>query len=167
MGRNMSRAMQPKDILLKLLEGLSNQDWDAISDLYSEDVVIQWPFTLPKATIIRGRQNLQKALQDGWSAIELRASHIRVYETQDPEVVIAEYSYDGRARNTGKTFRYANILVLRIHNNRIVSGHGYFNHSIVCAATHTLDSIVSTIDLNQPLVTNIIYKKSIASKIYD
>jgi uncharacterized protein len=144
----MSSTIRPRDILMKLLEGISNQDWNAIADLYAEDVVIQWPFTLPGPTIIRGRANLQKALQDGWAIMEIRASDIRIYEMQDPEIIIAEYNYDGRARTTGKTFRYANILVLTVRDGHIVSGHGYFNHAISTAAAGILDPIIPAIELN-------------------
>jgi ketosteroid isomerase-like protein len=91
------------------------------ANLYAEDVVIQWPLAVPAPVIVRGHQSLQKALQDGWKLLELRASNIKVHETLDPEVVIAEYEYDGKTRDTGKVFRSANILVLTVRNGRIIN----------------------------------------------
>lgn len=145
---NFLKTNSPRDILLKLLEGLSNQDWDVLVNLYAEDVIIQWPLAVPAPVIIRGRQALQKTLQDGWKLLELQASNIRVHETLDPEIVIAEYDYNGKARATGKAFRSANILVLTIRNGRIISARGYHNHVIAAAALGTLEKITPQLDIN-------------------
>lgn len=145
---NSLKTNSPRDVLLKLLEGLTNQDWAALANLYAEDVIIQWPLAVPTPVIVRGRQSLQKALQDGWKLLELRASNIRVYETLDPEVVIAEYDYNGKARDTGKVFYSANILVLTVRNGRIISARGYHNHIIAAAALGTLEKITPQLDIN-------------------
>ena len=145
---NSLKTNSPRDIALKLLEGLSNQDWNALAILYAEDVVIQWPLAIPAPVTIRGRQALQKTLQDGWKLLELRASNIRVHETLDPEIVIAEYDYNGKARATEKAFRSANILVLTIRNSRIISARGYHNHLVAAAALGILEEIIPKLEIN-------------------
>ena len=147
-GNNQKSNNSPREVLLKLLQGLSNQDWNTLVNLYAEDVVIQWPLAVPAPVIIRGRQALQKALQNGWKLLELKASNIRVYETNDPEIVIAEYDYNGKARATGKVFRSANILVLTVRNGRIISARGYHNHVVAAAALGTLEEIIPQLDIN-------------------
>lgn len=136
------------DILQKLLEGLSNQDWTAISNLYAEDITIQWPLAVPIPVTIHGRQTLKQTLQDGWKLLELRASNIRIYETHDPEVVIAEYDSNGKVRATGKEFKSANVLVATIKNGQVVSARGYHNHIVASAALGILEQIIPKIDIN-------------------
>ncbi len=145
---NPSTTNSPRHVLLKLLEGLSNQDWDAVAKLYAEDVIIQWPLALPVPVNIRGRQTLQKTLKKGWKILELKASNIRIYETHDAEIVIAEYDYDGRVRANGKTFRAANMLILTVRNGFIISARGYHNHVIAAAALGNLEKIVPQFEIN-------------------
>lgn len=64
---------RPREILQQLLKGLSDQNWDAIADLYAEDVIIKWPMAVPSPIIIRGRQILKNTLQQGWQLLELIA----------------------------------------------------------------------------------------------
>lgn len=143
----------PRDIILKLLEGLSNQDWDTVVNLYAENVIVHWPLAIPTPAIINGRKALQKTLQDGWTLLELRATDIRVHETHDPEIVIAEYTYNGKVRATGKVFRSANILVLTVRDGRIISARGYHNHVVAAAALGILDQIIPQLDIN-PVIDN-------------
>jgi hypothetical protein len=43
--------------------------------------------------------------------LELKAHHVILHETRDPEVVIAEYDYDELVTTTGRSFQVANIQV--------------------------------------------------------
>ncbi|MFJ9953593.1 nuclear transport factor 2 family protein [Kitasatospora sp. NPDC091207] len=89
----MTAADSPREVAARLLEGLGNQDWDTLRDLYAEDVVIDWPLALPTPARVRGKDALRQALQKGWAMLDLRLSLTRLHETTDPEVVIAEYDY--------------------------------------------------------------------------
>jgi ketosteroid isomerase-like protein len=57
-----------------------------------------------------------------------------VHETKDPEVVIAEYDYDGLVTTTGRSFQVANIQVSRIREGQIVASRDYHNHPVLADA---------------------------------
>ena len=63
-----------------------------------------------------------------------RSDNLVVYETTDPEVVIAEYDYDGRVVPTGATFRVANVQIFRVHGGEIVRSRDYHDHAAIAAA---------------------------------
>jgi ketosteroid isomerase-like protein len=51
-----------------------------------------------------------------------------VHETADPEVIVAEYDYEGRVTATGRTFRLANVQVLRVRDGLITGSRDYHDH---------------------------------------
>lgn len=57
-----------------------------------------------------------------------------LHETRDPEVVIAEYDYDGRVTTTGRSFQVPNIQVSRVRDGQIVASRDYHNHPVLADA---------------------------------
>lgn len=57
-----------------------------------------------------------------------------MHDTGDPEVVIAEFDYDGQVSTTGRSFLVSNVQVLRVHNGQIVSSRDYHDHLAIAAA---------------------------------
>jgi hypothetical protein len=41
--------------------------------------------------------------------LELKARNITVHQTSDPEVIVAEWDYDGLVTTTGRSFQVSNI----------------------------------------------------------
>ncbi len=66
--------------------------------------------------------------------LELRARHVLLHETTDPEVIIAEYDYDGLVTTTGRAFQVANIQVSRIRGGQITASRDYHNHPVLADA---------------------------------
>jgi ketosteroid isomerase-like protein len=141
----MQKNSKAKDIAQRLLEGIGNQCWEAIADLYHKDVVVEWPLAIPNPVLIQGRDNLNKILDQGWAVLKFNICNIHIYETDNPEVVIAEYEYDGFEGNSGRKFHTANILVLTVRKSQIISARGYHNHFVAAAVTGTLEHLVSQI----------------------
>jgi uncharacterized protein len=68
-----------------------------------------------------------------------------VHATGDPEVVIAEFDYDGQVTTTGRSFRVANVQVLRVRNGQIVASRDYHNHLAIAAALGQLHELLSSL----------------------
>jgi ketosteroid isomerase-like protein len=124
----------PTEVFDRLIRGISEGRWHELADLYAEDVVVDMPMD-PRRTRIEGREAVRRhfaAAADGWC--ELRAHHIIVHATTDPEVVIAEFEYDGLNRTRGNTFTVANVQLLRVRDGRIVASRDYHDHAGFAAA---------------------------------
>jgi uncharacterized protein len=126
--------LSPVDVFDRLIRGVSEGRWHELADLYAEDAVVDMPMD-PRRTRVEGREAVRRhfaAAADGW--FELRAHHIMVHVTTDPEVVIAEFQYDGLNRANAKTFTVANVQVLRIRDGLIVASRDYHDHAGFAAA---------------------------------
>jgi ketosteroid isomerase-like protein len=100
--------------------------------MYAEDAVVQMPFALPAPVRLHGREEVRRHLAgNAQVGITLRVSGVRMHETADPEVVIAEFDYDGHAGSTGRDFHVANIQVLRVRDGLIQETRDYHNHAVL------------------------------------
>jgi ketosteroid isomerase-like protein len=127
-------APGPAEVFGRLIDGIGEGRWHELADLYTEDAVVEMPMD-PRRTRIEGREAVRQhfaAAASGW--FELRAHHVIVHATTDPEVVIAEFEYEGRNRTTGTTFNVANVQVLRVRGGRIVATRDYHDHRGFAAA---------------------------------
>jgi uncharacterized protein len=66
-----------------------------------------------------------------------------VHATADPEVVIAEWDYDGVVTTTGRSFRVSNVQVSRVRNGKIVESRDHQNHAFLAAVTDRLSALIA------------------------
>ena len=126
---------EPRAVFLHFLGLISDGRWTEIADLYAEDVDVTIMFTDPPVRL-HHREELRKRFDTvaATDAVRMRAENIRVHQTDDPEVVIAEFDYDGLHPATGHTFHAANIQVMRIRDGLIVETRDYHDHRAMAAA---------------------------------
>jgi ketosteroid isomerase-like protein len=128
----MSGVTSPRSVVESLLKGIENREWAELSALYDENVVIEHPFNVPEPSTINGKA----ALHAHFTAAPTRPFGLTVHnlvvrDTDDPEVVVAQYDY--RISLPDKTVEVANILVVRVRNGLIVHSKDYHNHALVRA----------------------------------
>lgn len=132
----MSEPASPRDVLERLIRGISEGRWQELGDLYAEDAVVDYPFALPGGPArLEGRPVIQRYFAAvARSPLKLTAHNVVVHETTDPEVVIAEWDYDMSVTTTGGSFWVANIQVSRVRAGQIVTSRDYHNHSVLAEA---------------------------------
>jgi uncharacterized protein (TIGR02246 family) len=114
----------PADVLARRCQLTLSGDADGLADLYAPDAVIEWVFAGPPGMPARleGREAIRQ------NARQVMASPLRVenyevvelYQTQDPEVVIAEMRGKGTVTTTGRSFAATSVQILRIRDGHIV-----------------------------------------------
>lgn len=136
----------PRQVVERLIDGISNGSWLELDELYAEDAVVDYPFALPTPRRLQGRPAIRRYFAAVAKApLELRAHNVVVHETKDPEVVIVEYDYDALATATGQSFQVTNIQVSRVRDGRIVSSRDYHDHVALADATGQLSDVLSAI----------------------
>ena len=131
----MSDRTSPRSVFESLLQGISAGKWDDLADLYAEDAVVELPFAPSPPGRLEGREAIRAHFAAAARGpLTLQASNVVVHDTGDPEVVIAEFDYHGQVSATGRSFRVANIQVLRVRNGHIVSSRDYHDHPAIAAA---------------------------------
>jgi ketosteroid isomerase-like protein len=143
----MPANLSPRDVLEQLHQRISEGRWEELFELYAEDVTVDIPLAKPEPDHIEGLATIRRRFADaGRSPLELRVvGDTVVHETTDPEVIVAEFDYEGRATDTGRTFRVSNVQVLRVRDGLIVQSRDYHDHFALAAVTGTLPRLVEAL----------------------
>ncbi|GAA3221325.1 nuclear transport factor 2 family protein [Dactylosporangium siamense] len=137
--------MTPREVFLALVHGVSEGRWDELADLYAEQTDVVHPFDPLRAPALRTRDELREHFRPTGTGPELhrRPVNITVHETTDPEVIVAEFEYQGTA--AGEPFSLPGIFVLRVRDGQIVSSRDYFDHLTAARIHGRLEEVVAAV----------------------
>ncbi|WAL68583.1 nuclear transport factor 2 family protein [Amycolatopsis cynarae] len=114
----------PADILTRRRHLILNGDADGFADLFAPDAVIEAPFAGSPGMPVRieGRAAIREYSRRVMvSPLRLEDFEVAgLYQTQDPEVVIAEMRTKGTVTTTGRSFTATSVQILRIREGHIV-----------------------------------------------
>jgi uncharacterized protein len=119
----------PADVLARRRELILNGDADGFADLFTSDAVIEFCFHGPTGTAVRleGREAIRdysrKVMASPLRIEDLEVSEL--YQTDDPEVVIAEMRTRATFPAAGRSITVRSIQVLRIRDGRLVLFRDY------------------------------------------
>src|SRR5882724_11742935 len=118
----MTRPRSPREVFLALVHGVAEGRWEELPDLYAEQTHVVHPFDPLRAPALRSRDELREHFRPTGVGPELlrRPADITIHETTDPEVIIAEFAYEGAVAGTGEQFALPGIFVLRVRDGQIV-----------------------------------------------
>ncbi len=114
----------PADVLARRRHLTLNGDADGLADLFAPDAVIEFAFHGPPGTPVRieGREAIREySRRSVTSPLRLEAYEVaELYQTQDPEVVIAEIRAKATVTTTGRSLTTTSVQILRIRQGHIV-----------------------------------------------
>src|SRR5262245_24378691 len=123
----MSRT--PREVFLALVHGVAEGRWEDLPSLYAEQTDVVHPFDPHRAPPLKTRDELREHFRPSGDAVPDLIRHpadIVIHETTDPEVIVAEFAYQGTA--AGRPFTLPGIFVLRVRNGEIIESRDYFDH---------------------------------------
>lgn len=111
----------PRELILSVLDRIGTGRFTALADCYADDVVIEHPQQHPEPGWSQGLG----PQREHWAYAErarlcLVPKDVTVHETPDPQLIVAEFRYEGEVATTGRRFRYPHISILRARAGRIV-----------------------------------------------
>jgi ketosteroid isomerase-like protein len=115
-------ALSPREVFLRVINGVADQDWEALPALYAEKTDVRHPMAPIPAPPMTTREELRahftrpRPLPDA----RIRPVDVVVHETTDPEVIIGEFSYAGTHPVTGEEFAVPCVFVMRVRDGQIV-----------------------------------------------
>ncbi len=84
------------------------------------------PFATNESALLEGREQIREHFATlGALGLIMQARDITIHETTDPEVIVAEFTYHGRAGAVGGQFLRPAIFVLKIRDGQIIQSHDY------------------------------------------
>ncbi|MFD9409947.1 nuclear transport factor 2 family protein [Streptomyces sp. NPDC059989] len=146
----MPETLSPREVFQRLIDGIGAGRFTELAELYAEDAVVETVFEPVGPRRVEGRAALRErfAQVSASSPVELTPANVVVRETDDPEVVVAEFDYRVHHRLTGRTFESANIQVLRVRDGLIVNSRDYHDHLALIVAGDNLPQLVAALSPN-------------------
>lgn len=136
----------PRELFERLIDGITSGNYDELHQLYAQDAVVEHPYEIPTPTQWVGIEDIRGHFASGAKRpLELTTSNVVVHQTDDPEVIVAEYEYHGTVTTTGEKFTVGNILVIRARDGRITYSRNYHNHTIMGTAQGRLPAMTAAL----------------------
>ncbi|WP_037606120.1 nuclear transport factor 2 family protein [Streptacidiphilus rugosus] len=144
----MTETPTPREVFTKLLEGIAAGRYTELAALYAEDALAETVFEPIGPRRTEGRAALQERFAQvaAHSPVDLTPVNVVIRETDDPEVIVAEWDYLVHHRPTGQTFETANVQILRVRDGRIVHSRDYHDHLALITAAGALPQLVAALD---------------------
>jgi ketosteroid isomerase-like protein len=138
--------MSPREVVEALMRGISEERWDQLDGFYADAAVVEYPFALPAPMRVDGRDAIRRYFAAAARLpLRLSARDMVVHETTDPEVVVAEWNYDGLVTTTGRSFHVSNIQVSTVRGGKIVASRDYHNHLVLADVTGQLAAVLEAL----------------------
>jgi uncharacterized protein len=143
----MSETRSPRDTFMALVHGLCEGRLDDVVQLYADKTEVSHPFDPLKGHGYSSRAGLAEhfARRPPAQTLKIRPANIKVHETRDPEVIIAEFDYAGENLESNKPFSYRCIFVMRVRNGEIVESRDYVDHLSSAEARGLLTPLLAEI----------------------
>jgi uncharacterized protein len=140
----------PRDVFLKLVHGVCEERWADVVELYAEQTDVSHPFHPLGAPPLLTREALRAHFGGGSQpyqgpTLRRRPARIKVHETADPEVIVAEFQYEGTVVETGEPFTIPAVFVMRVRDGKIVESRDYLDHLRSAAARGMLPEVLDAI----------------------
>jgi ketosteroid isomerase-like protein len=140
----MPQPTRPREVVEALMQGISLGRWTQLAAMYADDAVVEYPFALPAPMRLEGIDAIRRYFAGAASLpLTLKMRDMVVHETSDPEVVVAEWTYDGQVDAGAREFQVANIQVSRVREGKIVASRDYHNHAVLAEVTGRLAAVVA------------------------
>ena len=147
--------MTPKEVFLRLVHGVADREFDALPALYAEETDVRHPMSPYGGKPLLSRDALREHFGGSGprvtEVVRFQPDNIRIHETSDPEVIVAEFDYAGTVIATGEPFTAPCVFVLRVRDGLIVESRDYIDHVAMAKARGQLEELVAV--LREPVAT--------------
>ncbi|MFF4877359.1 nuclear transport factor 2 family protein [Micromonospora sp. NPDC000668] len=138
----------PRETFLRLVNGVCDGPYEDLADLYAEQTHVTHPFHPLNPPPLRSRSELHEhftAPPPVARTLNRKPVDVTIHETADPEVIVAEFAYQGRVAETGEAFTVPCVFVMRIRNGLIIESRDYIDHVASARAWGQLDSLLTAL----------------------
>src|SRR3954468_3319360 len=95
---DMTESLTPHALIERFLDHVDRGEWISPPDFYAPDAVVEQPFAKPPPIRLEGRDTIRAHFASAARApLRLRVIDRRILDTSDPDVIVAEFDYDGEA----------------------------------------------------------------------
>jgi uncharacterized protein len=142
----MAQPRSPREVFLALVNGIADGNPDGLPELYAEQIDVVHPFDPLRGAALRSREELRERMQQfaAGPRPRRRVGNVTIHETTDPEVIVAEFEYQGTS-DAGQPYALPAIFVMRVRNGEIVSSRDYHDHLASARAAGRLGELFAAL----------------------
>jgi ketosteroid isomerase-like protein len=122
----------PREVFLRLVHGVADGALGTLPELYAEETDVRHPMWPGGTPALTSRDDLRRHFGAGGDTVDgvvrFRPENVVVHETQDPEVIVAEFEYRGTVLATGEAYAVPCVFVMRVRDGQIVESRDYIDH---------------------------------------
>jgi ketosteroid isomerase-like protein len=145
----MAQPSSPSEVFLALVNGVAEGRWEELPGLYAGQTDVVHPFDPLRAPGLRTRDELREHFTRPGRGTgpepRRRVANITIHQTTDPEVIVAEFEYQGTSDDTGAPYALPGIFVMRVRDGEIVSSRDYFDHLTAARTRGQLDQLIAAV----------------------
>jgi ketosteroid isomerase-like protein len=147
----VAQSRSPREVFLALVNGVADGRWEELPRLYAEETDVVHPFDPLRGPALRTRGELREHFRPAGDGPRprRRVANITIHETADPEVIVAEFEYQGAMAGSGEPYALPGIFVLRVRDGEIVSSRDYFDHVTAARVRGQLGELVAAVSARQ------------------
>jgi uncharacterized protein len=126
----VAQPRSPREVFLALVNGIADGNLGEVPGLYAEQIDVVHPFDPLRGAPLHSRDQLRQRMEAlaARPRQRRRVGNVTIHETTDPEVIVAEFEYQGTSPDTGEPYALPAIFVLRVRDGEIVSSRDYHDH---------------------------------------
>jgi ketosteroid isomerase-like protein len=125
----LENVMNPVELVERALHLLLLHDMAAFADLWAENGVLEFPFAQPGAPQrLEGRAAVREYLRGYPDVVDVREIPERVvHRTEDPDVLVVEFTAGGVVVATGEPYSMRYIAVITVRDGEIRHYRDYWS----------------------------------------
>jgi uncharacterized protein len=139
----------PREVFQALVGGVSARRYEELPELYAEKTDVRHPMSPYGDKPLLSRDDLREHFGGAAArvapVVEFSAQNVVVHQTQDPEVIVAEFDYRGTVLATGEPFTAPCVFVMRVRDGQIVESRDYVDHVAMSRARGQLDELITAL----------------------
>jgi uncharacterized protein len=142
----MAQPRSPREVFLALVNGIADGNPDGLPELYAEQIDVTHPFDPLHGAPFRSREDIRKGMEQRTAGPRprRRVGNVTIHETTDPEVIVAEFEYQGTT-DAGEPYALPAVFVMRVRDGQIVSSRDYHDHLASTRAAGRLGELLAAL----------------------
>ena len=133
MTNDNDRRDQNRAAVEAAFRGVSNADAAEQLSQYTDDAVLELPYTAPPKRV-EGKAAALSYLTEVFKVFRLRLTITEVHPCLDPDELVVEFVSDGVVATTGKSYANQYINVFRFRDGKICFQREFFNPNAAAEA---------------------------------
>lgn len=125
--------LTPSQAMLAYLDSFVENDMEKLFGLFADDAIVEFPYAfgdLP--TKFAGIEAIRNYYKNAPAYYDFQSYYdVIIYETKDPNFVLAEFKCDAKILSTNKDYPQVYISTLRLDSHLITHYKEYWNPLIV------------------------------------